>query len=558
MAVNLPKVEPEKIRSYAKGSPERAQLLSVLDQFRTHTTRTIGDWLSLKHGNIAVPSLVEGSAIRILNPAKHVDTLAIVHPTTEDTATEMLEHALVAVKDPWAELSFQHKAAVFLRAADLIAAKYRYKLMAALIIGQGMDIRQAEVDVADTIDYLRFNVHSANDLLARQPRHNAPGIWNTSEYTELEGFVFVCSSPHSIAEAVNQLSAASLMGNVVLWALAAAASIWGNIVMQVFEEAGLPNGVVQFIPAATPATVQELVANPALASLVYSGNFTSFASLQLVIATNLMKHTYNTLPSVIVDIEGSSLHVIHPACDVPKAVSSTTRAALEYQGQRKGSISSAYVPLSIWDAFKTQIVAAFEGLGVGATENIGKFIGPVIDRESFEALLKIIKSAREDEDLELVTGGGCADSDGYFIQPTIFATHNIEHSILNPKEPLKGPVLIVCIYDDQKVPIAEAWLNVCRHIRVTAYSCRAASIFAKSRHDIQIASNILKSIVGNLGINTRCNAAATEQQPWGGGRLGGTGEKGGSESFVAMFATTCSVREELLGGYHVIYACHVE
>jgi 1-pyrroline-5-carboxylate dehydrogenase len=435
----------------------------------------------------------------------------------------------LAAKPAWENLPFADRAAVFLKAADLISGKYRYEIMAATMLGQGKNAWQAEIDAAaELVDFLRFNVQYAEELYRdQQPQHNSPGVWNRVELRPLEGFVYAISPFNFTAIGGNLVAAPALMGNVVLWKPSdyAIASNW--LVYQILLEAGLPPNVIQWIPGDPVEVTATVLASKDFAALHYTGSTAVFRELYGKIGQATAEGKYRGYPRIVGETGGKNFHVVHRSADVPNAVAQTVRGAFEYQGQKCSATSRAYVPSSLWGEFSKGLIEATKKLKVGPVTSAENFIGPLIHKGAFDRVSGAIKAAKSDPELELVVGGDFDDSKGFFVHPTVFVTKNPHHWIVNKE--LFGPVLAVYVYDDSKSTSVDpakdtSFLELLDLVDKTTEYGLTGSIFASDRLAIRVAEDKLRNAAGNFYVNCKSTGAVVGQQPFGGARASGTNE----------------------------------
>ncbi|KAJ2756023.1 1-pyrroline-5-carboxylate dehydrogenase, partial [Coemansia nantahalensis] len=421
---------------------------------------------------------------------------------------EAIEGA-VAARSRWEAMPLYDRQAVFLRAADLVANKYRYKLMAASMLGQGKNIWQAEIDAAtEAADFLRFNVKYASEIYAQQPPCNAPGIWNRSEYRSLEGFVYAVSPFNFTAIGVNLAAAPALMGNAVLWKPSATAVLSNYVAYDVMREAGVPDGVMQFVPGDAAAMTKQVFEHPEFAALHFTGSTAVFKSMWKQIADNIDR--YRTYPRIVGETGGKNYHLVHPSADVASAVHNTIRGAFEFQGQKCSACSRLYVPRSLWPAFREQLVASVEAIRQGPVTDPTNFMGPVINAAAFDKITNYIEYARNASDSEIIAGGRYSDAEGYFIRPTVVLTTNPDFKLL--KEEIFGPVLTAYVYEDAALDATVDLIG-----STTPYALTGA-IFAEDRQAAVDLSARLLHTAGNFYINDKCTGAVVGQQPFGGSR----------------------------------------
>lgn len=449
----------------------------------------------------------------------------------------------LAAKEAWASLPFADRAAVFLKAADLISTKYRYDIMAATMLGQGKNAWQAEIDAAaELCDFLRFNVQYAEELYAQQPTIHSTGVWNRLEYRPLEGFVYAISPFNFTAIAGNLTGLPALLGNVVVWKPSdySIASSW--LVYNIFLEAGLPKDVIQFVPGDPVEVTKEVLSHKQFAALHYTGSTAVFRKLYGQIGEGIAEGRYVGYPRIVGETGGKNFHLIHPSANIQNAAIQTVRGAFEYQGQKCSATSRLYVPQSKWSEFKKILVAETEKLQVGAPWEAQNFVGPVIHDGSFKKLSGAIDAAKNDSELELVVGGKYDDSKGYYVHPTIYKTTNPAHPYLSAE--FFGPILTAYVYDDSK---PDAFVKACELVDSTSEYGLTGSVFASDRTAIRVAEDALRNAAGNFYINCKSTGAVVGQQPFGGARASGTNDKAGSSAIMGRFVSMRTMKEEFEG-----------
>jgi 1-pyrroline-5-carboxylate dehydrogenase len=482
------------------------------------------------------------------NPSSHSTPVATYSNASPSEVQQAIDSALAA-KPAWESLPFADRAAVFLKAADLISTKYRYELMAATILGQGKNAWQAEIDAAaELVDFLRFNVKYAEELYSQQPPFNSAGVWNRLEYRALEGFVYAISPFNFTAIGGNLPGAPALMGNVVIWKPSPSAVASNYLIHQIFLEAGMPPGVIQFVPGDAEEVTKVVLGHPQFAALHYTGSTAVFRKLYGKIAGGVAEGKYKSYPRIVGETGGKNFHLIHRSADISNAVVNTIRGAFEYQGQKCSACSRAYVPASMWNEFKSQIVSETEKLKVGPPEDFGNFIGAVIHEASFKKLSKVIDDAKNDKDLELITGGKYDASKGYFIHPTIYVAKTSSHPNLSTE--FFGPILTIYVYDDSS---PTAFEDICKTVDQTSEYGLTGSVFATDRAAVRYAEEALRNSAGNFYINCKSTGAVVGQQPFGGGRASGTNDKAGSANLLSRFVSLRSIKEEFLSTGSVTY-----
>ncbi|KAL7628339.1 1-pyrroline-5-carboxylate dehydrogenase [Parahypoxylon ruwenzoriense] len=536
-----PKVANEPNHHYAKGSAQREGLLAAVTAQQ-------------KKGTIEIPLVIGGKEVktsqksRQSNPSDHATAVAnysLAGPSDVNAAIE----AALAAKPAWEALPFADRAAVFLKAADLISTKYRYEIMATTMLGQGKNAWQAEIDAAaELCDFLRFNVQYAEELYAQQPSHNSAGLWNRMEYRPLEGFVYAISPFNFTAIGGNLAATPALLGNVVIWKPSDSAVAAGWLLHKIFLEAGLPENVIQFVPGNPEEVTKTVLAHKDFTALHYTGSTAVFRKLYGQIGQGIAEGRFKSYPRIVGETGGKNFHLIHPSADIQNAVVHTVRGAFEYQGQKCSATSRLYVPKSIWPEFKEKLVKETAALKVGASWDFRNFVGPVIHKPAFEKLKGVIDNAKNDKELELLIGGKYDGSKGYFIHPTIYQTTNPAHKLLSTE--LFGPIITTYVYDDGA---PDAFARVCELVDGTSEYGLTGSVFASSRTAIRQAEEALRNAAGNFYVNCKSTGAVVGQQPFGGARASGTNDKAGSASIIARFVSPRSIKEEFLPSGTVQY-----
>ncbi|KIE02042.1 delta 1-pyrroline-5-carboxylate dehydrogenase, partial [Metarhizium majus ARSEF 297] len=536
-----PKVANEPNHHYAKGSAQRQGLTAAIESFQ-------------KKLPIEIPVVVGGREVKTsavshqLNPSDHASKVANYHTATPADVNNAIEAALAA-KPAWEALPFSDRAAVFLKAADLIANKYRYEIMASTVLGQGKNAWQAEIDAAaELADFFRFNVHYAQELLTQQPEHNSPGLWNRLEYRPLEGFVYAVSPFNFTAIAGNLPGAPALMGNVVVWKPSdfAIASNW--LVYQILLEAGLPKDVIQFVPGNPEEITKTVLAHKEFTALHYTGSTAVFRKLYGAIGQGVAEGRYRSYPRIVGETGGKNFHLIHPSAEIDNAVKHTIRGAFEFQGQKCSATSRLYVPKSLWPEFKQKLAAEVGKISVGEPWNHANFCGPVIHAASFKKLSGAIDAAKADKELQLVAGGKYDSSKGYYVHPTIFETTNPAHKFLSTE--FFGPILTAYVYDDAS---PDAFGKACELVDSTSEYGLTGAVFATDREAIRFAEDKLRNAAGNFYINCKSTGAVVGQQAFGGARASGTDDKAGSSNLLTRFVNIRALKEEFNATTQVPY-----
>ncbi|KAJ4354599.1 1-pyrroline-5-carboxylate dehydrogenase [Didymosphaeria variabile] len=537
----IPTINNEPNQHYTKGSVDRRKLQDAVAALKQRTPLDVPLAVGGKH-------ITNSSILTQHNPSSHADVVAKYSNASTADVNKAIDEALAA-QEAWANLPFADRAAVFLKAADLVSTKYRYEIMAATMLGQGKNAWQAEIDAAaELCDFFRFNVKYAEETYGEQPVHNSPGVWNRVEYRPLEGFVYAISPFNFTAIGGNLPAAPALMGNVVVWkpSPSAIASNW--LVYQILIEAGLPPNVIQWVPGDAVEVTQAVLSHRQFAALHYTGSTAVFRSLYGKIANGVAEGKYQGYPRIVGETGGKNFHLIHPSAEVSNAAIQTVRGAFEYQGQKCSACSRLYVPKSIWPEFKEKLVAETAALKIGEPSDFSNFIGPVIHEASFKKLSGVIDEAKNDSELELLVGGKHDASKGYYIHPTIYQTSNPNHPLLSRE--LFGPVLVAYVYDDST---PDAFAKICKQIDTTSEYALTGAVFAQGRETIRFAENALRNAAGNFYVNCKCTGAVVGQQPFGGSRASGTNDKAGSATLLSRFVNMRSVKEEFLPTTKVEY-----
>lgn len=526
----VPLVDNEPLKSYAPGSPERRALEAALVEMEQQLP-------------FEVPCIVNGEEIRTGKlakqpiPSDHARHLCSYHEADSATVAAAIEGALVA-KAQWEAMPWNDRAAIFLRAAELVSGKYRYKLIAATMLGQGKNAWQAEIDAAaELTDFFRFGVKYVEELYSQQPPKNTAGSWNRVEYRPLEGFVLAVSPFNFTAIGGNLPGAPALVGNVVVWKPSPAATYSNYLVYRILTEAGVPPGVIQFVPGPPPEVVAQCINHPDFAALHFTGSTFVFKKLWKDIAANVDK--YKGYPRIVGETGGKNFHLIHRSAEIRNAVLQSVRGAFEYQGQKCSALSRLYVSSSIWEGgFKNQFLSEIAAIKVGPPQDFRNFMGPVIGRHAFDKILNYIQKAK-DAGGEILIGGTGDDSQGYFIQPTVILTKDPRSVTM--REEIFGPVVTVYVYQDDQFD------DLLQLIDDTSAYALTGSIFAADRSALITATNKLRHAAGNVYYNEKCTGAVVGQQPFGGSRASGTNDKAGSVSLFYRFVSARSIKENFVG-----------
>lgn len=486
-------------------------------------------------GSITVPCVVNGEPVKTgnktkqLNPSNHSQTLCTYYEADGELINIAIEGALAA-REAWEQMPLNDRAAIFLKAADLLANKYRYKVMAATMIGQGKNAWQAEIDAAaEACDFLRFGVLYMQQLYSIQPPKNSPGVWNRVEYRPLEGFVLAVSPFNFTAIGLNLPAAPAMVGNVVVWKPSPMATYSNYLTYKILEEAGLPAGVIQFCPGPAPEVVSTAIEHREFAALHYTGSTAVFRQLWKQIGNNLDK--YRGYPRIVGETGGKNFHLVHKSADIHSSVHQAIRAAFEYQGQKCSALSRLYVPESMWNnGFKALLQKEVNEISVGPVNDFSHFMGPVIAKHSFDKIMGLIDAAKK-EGGEVVCGGTGDDSKGFYIKPTVIKT-NDPKSVTMVNE-IFGPVITVYAYPD------EEFEETCRLINSTSEYSLTGAIFSRDRAALLRANDLLRNASGMMYFNDKCTGAVVGQQPFGGARASGTNDRAGSMALCKYMKRLC-------------------
>ena len=521
---NVPTPINEPIKNYAPGSAERKALQAMLKELRSK--------------EIEVPMYIGGNEVksnvkvRMSPPHDHKHTLGYFHRSDKKHVSLAIRSALSA-KKKWAELSWEHRASIFLKAAELIAGPYRAKLNAATMLGQSKNAYQAEIDAScEIIDFLRFNVHYMTEIYAQQPRSSA-GIWNRMEWRPLEGFIYALTPFNFTAIAGNLPTSCAMMGNVVVWKPSNTQVYSANVLMEIFKKAGVPDGVINLIYPTGPDAADVIFSHPDFAGIHFTGSTAVFQNIWKTIGNNI--HLYKTYPRIVGETGGKDFILAHPSAEAKVVATAISRGAFEYQGQKCSAASRAYIPKNSWKEVKELVLADLKSMKMGPTEDFGNFINAVIDEASFNKLTGFIDTAKNGRKAEIIAGGKYNKSKGYFIEPTIILTKDPFYVTMC--EELFGPVLTIYVYDDKKF---EETLKI---IDKTSSYALTGCIIAQDRYAIEKACKVLVNAAGNFYINDKPTGAVVGQQPFGGARGSGTNDKAGAMINLLRWVSPRTIKE---------------
>lgn len=533
--VEMPKNEP--VKAYLPGSPERASLKKELERQSAQV--------------VQVPMIIGGKEVwterktKAVMPHDHAHVIAEAASGGEKELKDAIAAALAARK-AWTEMPMEHRVSIFLKAADLIAGPMRYKVNAATMLGQSKTVYQAEIDTCELIDFLRFNVYYLQQIYDRQP-NNTPNVWNRIEYRPLEGFVTAISPFNFTSIGANLPTAPAIAGNVVLWKPATTAVLSNYYVMQALMAAGLPAGVINFVPSRGSDMSKYVLSDPNLAGFHFTGSTEVFSGVYSLVGENIKK--YKTYPRLVGETGGKDFIFAHNSADVPGLVAALTRASYEYQGQKCSAASRAFVPASIWPQVKEGMLAEIEKIKIGDITDFRNLMGAVIDASAFKTNKEYIDYAKASEDAEVICGG-YDDSKGYFVYPTLIEAKKPDFKTM--VEEIFGPVMTVYVYPDDKLDETLASCDT-----ATSYGLSGA-IFADDREAIVKMEDALKGTAGNFYINDKPTGAVIGQQPFGGARASGTNDKAGSEINMYRWLSPRTIKELRVPCLDVTYPYMVE
>lgn len=520
----IPEPYNEPVKNYAPGSPEREELIAKCNEMKSQEIEIpimIGDQ-EIKTGNLG--------ECRI--PHDHQHLLGKYHKAGEKEIELAIETALKA-KEKWANLSFQHRAAIFLRAAELLATKYRATANAACMLTQSKTCHQAEIDAAcELIDFFRFNVKYAEEMYAQQPM-SSKGVWNFVEYRPLEGFIFAITPFNFLSIAGNLPTAPALMGNVVLWKPASSSVYSAYYIMKLLKEAGLPDGVINMVPGSGAQVGDPVMNNPHLAGVHFTGSTEVFRNMWKTVGNNIEK--YHSYPRIVGETGGKDFMFIHKTAPVQEVVTAMVRGAYEYQGQKCSAASRAYVPESMWTELREKLEAEIKTIKMGDVLDFSNFVAAVIDKNAYKSIVEYIDYAKQSDDAEIIIGGNYDDSKGYFIRPTVILAKKPDFKTM--EEEIFGPVLTIYVYPDNEF---EKTLDICNNTSIYALT---GGIFANDPYAIQLAYEKLRDASGNFYINDKITGAVVGQQPFGGARASGTNDKAGSAQNLSRWVSVRTVKQ---------------
>ena len=517
----------ELVKTYAPNSPERK---AVQEAYK-----------AMWNSKIEVPLYIGSEEIKtgttknLTSPHDHKHVVGTYHLAEKAHVEKAISSALEARKK-WAALHWEQRAAIFLKAAELIAGPYRAKINAATMIGQSKNIHQAEIDSAcELIDFLRFNVAFMTQIYNDQPKSDAT-MWNRVEYRPLEGFVYAVTPFNFTAIAGNLPASAALMGNVVVWKPSFSQIYSAKVIIDVFKEAGVPAGVINVVLGDAKMITDTLLDSPDFAGIHFTGSTGVFRDIWTKIGANI--GIYKTYPRIVGETGGKDFIVAHPSANPKQVATGIVRGAFEFQGQKCSAASRAYIPQSIWNSVKEQVIADVKSFKMGSPEDFGNFVTAVIHEGSFDKLARFIDQAKKDTDAEIIVGGNYDKSVGYFIEPTVIVTSNPHY--ITMKEELFGPVMTIFVYEDAK------WNETLHLVDETSEYALTGAIFSQDRYAIQEATTVLENAAGNFYINDKPTGAIVGMQPFGGARGSGTNDKAGSALNLMRWVSARTIKETFI------------
>lgn len=523
---NVPAAVNEPVLQYAPGSPERKALQAAIAEMRSK--------------KIDAPMIIGGKPVHtnkkgeMRPPHDHQHLLGTYSIGDASHVREAIEAAMKA-KKTWAEMEWENRLSIFLKAAELLAGPYRARINAATMLGQSKNAYQAEIDAAcEMIDFLRFNVQYAREIYTQQPL-SSKGVYNRVEQRPLEGFVFALTPFNFTAISGNLPTSAAMMGNTVVWKPAFTQIYSAQVLMEVFMEAGVPPGVINLIYVPGGVTGDVIFSHTDFGGIHFTGSTGVFQDIWKTIGSNINR--YKSYPRIVGETGGKDFILAHPSANADEVITALSRGAFEYQGQKCSAASRAYIPQSMWPAVKEGLIRDLKSMKMGGTEDFTNFINAVIDEKSFDKLASYIEKAKQSKDVELIAGGDYDKSRGYFISPTVL--HTKDPMYITMCEELFGPVLTIYVYPDAEFE------QTCELVDRTSVYALTGSIMSKDRYAVELATKKLVNAAGNFYINDKCTGAVVGQQPFGGARASGTNDKAGSMINLLRWVSPRTIKETL-------------
>jgi 1-pyrroline-5-carboxylate dehydrogenase len=521
---NVPKAVNEPVKGYAPGSPEREELLAM--------------YKSMYNRNIDVPMHINGEEVRTENtknitpPHDHKHVVGQYHTADKSHVDAAISTALAA-REAWSNVSWMERASIFLKAAELLAGPYRAKMNASTMIAQSKNVHQAEIDAAcEMIDFFRFNVQYLTDIFKDQP-DSAPGIWNRVEYRPLEGFVYAITPFNFTSIAANLVAAPALMGNVVVWKPSDHQAYSAQVIVDLFKEAGLPDGVINVVYGDPVMITDTVLASPDFSGLHFTGSTHVFKNLWKQIGNNI--HNYKTYPRIVGETGGKDFIWAHNSANPLQVATGLTRGTFEYQGQKCSAASRAFIPASMWEEVKGHLIAQASEIKMGSPEDPSNYVNAVIHEGSFDKIASFLDAAKTDADADIIIGGGHDKSVGYFIEPTVIVAKDPMYKTMCTE--LFGPVMTIYVYEDAE------WEASLKLVDESTEYALTGAIFSTDRYIVEKASKALENAAGNFYINDKPTGAVVGQQPFGGARSSGTNDKAGSAQNLLRWTSVRLIKE---------------
>ena len=521
---NVPEAVNEPVKGYAPGSPEREELLATYKE--------------MFNSNIDVPMHINGEEVRTGNtknitpPHDHKHVVGQYHTADKSHVDAAISTALAA-REAWSNVSWMERASIFLKAAELLAGPYRARMNAATMIAQSKNVHQAEIDAScEMIDFFRFNVQYMTDIFKDQPA-SAPGIWNRVEYRPLEGFVYAITPFNFTSIAANLVAAPALMGNVVVWKPSDHQAYSAQVIVDLFKEAGLPDGVINLVYGDPVMITDTVLASPDFSGLHFTGSTHVFKNLWKQIGNNI--HNYKTFPRIVGETGGKDFIWAHNSANPLQVATGITRGTFEYQGQKCSASSRAFIPASMWEEVKGHLIAQASEIKMGSPEDPSNYVNAVIHEGSFDKIASFLDAAKTDADADVIIGGGHDKSVGYFIEPTVIVAKDPMYKTMCTE--LFGPVMTIYVYEDA------AWEASLKLVDESTEYALTGAIFSTDRYIVEKASKALENAAGNFYINDKPTGAVVGQQPFGGARSSGTNDKAGSAQNLLRWTSVRMIKE---------------
>ncbi len=531
---NVPIAKNEPIKAYAPGSPERASLKAEIEKLRSQ--------------EVELPMIIGGREVTTdrrvkIAPPHDINHTLGYYSQGDASHVQMAIDAALEARESWANMSWQHRASIFLKAADLLAGPYRDRMNAATMLGQSKNAFQSEIDAAcELADFFRFGVKCVTDIYKMQPE-SAPGIWNYNEFRPLEGFVFALTPFNFTSIAGNLPAAPAMMGNVAVWKPSKTAVYSAAVIMDIFKEAGVPDGVINLVYVSGPAAADVVLTHPEFAGIHFTGSTGVFQSIWKTIGENIYK--YKSYPRIVGETGGKDFIFADPTADRQALAIAMVRGAFEYQGQKCSAASRVYIPESMWDDVCERLGKELATVKMGPPEDFTNFVNAVIDETTFDKLAGFIERAKEDEDAEVIFGGNCDKSVGYFIEPTVILAKKPDY--ITMEEELFGPVLTIYVYEDEKM---DETLTILDNTSIYALT---GAVFSQDRYSIERITKRLENAAGNFYINDKPTGAVVGQQPFGGSRGSGTDDKAGSIFNFLRWTSIRTIKENFVPPHNYMY-----